>query len=120
MQGTIVERNGKLYVCKIDSAWSIPERITMYWPVAESSGNPYNGNRPGPGDIATYQRSCWTTTAPAGFPSTGSVRCVGNGNTPAEIVEKSPILAPKVRKGIETRYHEGRWQKLLKSGWVNA
>ena len=31
-----------------------------------------------------------------------------------------PYPCPKVRKGIETRYHYGQWQKLLKSGWVSA
>lgn len=120
MQGTIVERNGKLYVMTTTAAWSIPENQSCFWPVAEWTGNPYNGRRPEPGDIATYQRSCWTTTDPTGFPSTGSVRCSGNGNTPAEFVEREPIPAPKTRKDIDVRYHEGRWQKLLKAGWTNA
>jgi len=31
-----------------------------------------------------------------------------------------PILCPKVRKGIETRWHNGRWEKLLKAGWTTA
>ena len=30
------------------------------------------------------------------------------------------IPCPKVRKGIETRYRNGFWEKLLKSGWVAA
>ncbi len=31
-----------------------------------------------------------------------------------------PIPCPKVRKGIETRYRNGFWEKELKSGWVTA
>ena len=31
-----------------------------------------------------------------------------------------PIPCPKVRKGIETRYKYGKWEKELKSGWVTA
>lgn len=35
-----------------------------------------------------------------------------------ELIE---IPAPKVRKGIETRWKNGRWQKCLRSaGWVNV
>jgi hypothetical protein len=33
----------------------------------------------------------------------------------------TPIECPKVRKGIETRYHLGRWEKYSKrEGWVRA
>ena len=36
-------------------------------------------------------------------------------------IEEIPIPAPKVRAGIETRYHNGEWQKCLKAtGWVSA
>lgn len=34
--------------------------------------------------------------------------------------ENIPIPPPKVRKGIETRYHAGNWHKKLKSGWTYA
>ena len=34
------------------------------------------------------------------------------------IVEAIPC--PKVRKGIETRWYNGRWEKLLKTGWKSA
>jgi hypothetical protein len=32
----------------------------------------------------------------------------------------APIPCPKVRKGTETRYRNGQWEKLLKTGWVAA
>ena|SRR3990167_693438 len=43
------------------------------------------------------------------------------GNTRALAIETEPIPAPKVRKGLEVRYRDGRWQKYLKSeGWIAA
>jgi hypothetical protein len=118
MQGTIVERNGRLYVRTTISDWSKPELVICYWPVAERTGNQFNGKRPEPGDLATWQRSgFWTTVEPAGFPSTGSVLDACGGEKPCEFSEREPIPQPRART---TRYHEGRWQKLLKAGWVNA
>ena len=42
------------------------------------------------------------------------------GNTFSTTVEHESIPCPKVRKGLETRYRDGHWQKLLKTGWVAA
>ena len=42
------------------------------------------------------------------------------GRTIVDHVDITPIECPKVRKGIETRYWNGRWQKYLKSeGWIS-
>jgi hypothetical protein len=36
-------------------------------------------------------------------------------------VAERPLPCPKVRAGVETRYHDGRWEKYLKArGWVAA
>lgn len=32
--------------------------------------------------------------------------------------ESIPLPCPKVRTGLETRYRDGHWEKLLKSGWT--
>ena len=43
------------------------------------------------------------------------------GQTPALSITETPIPRPKVRVGVETRYRDGRWEKLLKArGWVAA
>ena len=43
------------------------------------------------------------------------------GRTIVDHVDITTIECPKVRKGIETRYWNGRWQKYLKSeGWISA
>jgi hypothetical protein len=38
----------------------------------------------------------------------------------ADFTEVTPIPCPKVRKGIDTRYRDGRWEKCLKTGWAPA
>lgn len=42
------------------------------------------------------------------------------GYTTPAFTEEIPLPCPKVRTGIETRYRDGRWQKLLRDGWVPA
>lgn len=43
------------------------------------------------------------------------------GSTRPIAFEQIPIPPPKVRKGVETRYRNGQWQKHLKNeGWVTA
>ena len=42
------------------------------------------------------------------------------GKTESIHTTTEPMPCPKVRKGIETRYRWGKWEKLLKSGWVLA
>lgn len=34
--------------------------------------------------------------------------------------EIEPIPCPKVRKGIEVEYRNGRWMKYLRTGWESA
>ena len=34
--------------------------------------------------------------------------------------ESVPLPCPKTRKGIDTRYHDGHWEKRLMSGWTWA
>jgi hypothetical protein len=42
------------------------------------------------------------------------------GKTFPIATEVVPIVCPKVRKGISTRYRLGRWEKGLRSGWTVA
>lgn len=48
----------------------------------------------------------------------GKVR-TGGGSVEAAHVETIPVPPPKVRAGIETRWKDGRWERLLKRGWVS-
>jgi len=47
------------------------------------------------------------------LPDLGATKCIKQ--------EVIPIPAPKVRKGIETRWRNGRWEKYLKAeGWTSC
>lgn len=48
------------------------------------------------------------------------IRLATGGQTKPIHSKKVPIPAPKVRKGVEVRYYDGRWEKYLKTkGWVS-
>lgn len=48
-----------------------------------------------------------------------SVRCMPNAE--ADIVEEEDFECPKTRKGIDTRYQYGRWEKYSKrDGWISC
>ena len=50
-----------------------------------------------------------------------TVRLIEGGRTVPEFFHEVAAPLPKVRRGVETRWHHGRWEKLLKrEGWVLA
>lgn len=49
-----------------------------------------------------------------------NLRLKDDGRTMPVAVEKEPVPCPKVRKGQETRYRYGVWQKYTAKGWVSA
>jgi hypothetical protein len=122
MEGKLVNRNGKLFVLYQTSSYSKPEITYMWWLIESVKGNSYHCDRPEEGDIAVYQSDgrTWQTRRPDTHRSTGTVWTVGDGNTKADHVETVSAPSPKVRNGIEIRWHEGRYEKLLKKGWVPA
>jgi hypothetical protein len=122
MQGKLVSRNGALFVLYETSHDSEPKITFMWWKVESTKGNPYHCERPEPGDIAVYQSDgrTWQTRRPDTHRSSGSITTVGDGNTKADHVETVSAPSPKVRGGVQTRWYQGRWEKLLKKGWVAA
>ncbi len=40
------------------------------------------------------------------------------GSTKALSITEAPVACPKVRGTTETRWHEYRWEKLTRKGWV--
>lgn len=115
----------------IESAYpgySTPELITnryaVYaWRNARQNYGP--AGSPQDGQEATYHRDSahdyegkeavrWSV-----YTGNGSYLEVTAAKTAAQTV--TPLSCPKVRKGIETRYRSGVWEKYLKqSGWVRA
>jgi hypothetical protein len=115
MEGKIKDRNGKLYVLYATTLSDEPIRHYIWWRVIESYSNKYNAYRPEDGDTATYSHSgSWNTHNRNG--STGRV-VTGDGKAQAELVETTVVEPPKTR-GKELRWNNGRWEKLMASGWV--
>lgn len=119
MVGKLVDRNGKLYVLYETAHDSEPKITFLWWLVERTTGNPYHCDRPEPGDVATYRSDgTWSTHRPDTCRSTGSVYVGGS----AQAAHKETVSAPspKVRAGIEVRWYQGRYEKLLKKGWVTV
>lgn len=119
LEGTIEEREGALFVRYETTFEFEPIRRVMLWRVIRTDGNPYHAARPKRGDIARSQgMGVWRTFNAVTNDWTGSVTI--DGAAEAEYVEDVEVPAPKVRKGVELRWHRGRWEKLLRKGWVPA
>lgn len=121
MIGRIAQQRGALFVLYESTSDGRPELHRMWWRVVSLTGNPYSAERPSPGDVATYRgEGTWSTHHGETHRTTGSV-CTGSGSAPASSTEIVPVPVPRVRAGIETRWHQGEWQKYTKAkGWVRA
>jgi hypothetical protein len=94
-----------------------PELVTCYYPIMQCS----------PSNAATFALGAELVRDCNGdyFYRDGSLpktrfSLVDRGVTKAVLIKRTPIHAPKVRKGIELRWNCGRWEKLLRKGWVPA
>ncbi len=121
IEGKLKTRDGKLYVVYATTLSTEPVRRTLWWKVIESySPRYYNGHRPSEGDTATARTGepGWTTSA--GNVHTGRV----TNENDATFVEESPVLPPKVAGTRKLRWNsdrgEGRWEKLMATGWQPA
>ncbi len=120
MQGTIeIQNEGtptEAIFVRYETNWSHePVHHTMWWRVDRVTSSPYTHGWPKTGDVVTSNGSNhWSGPGySVWFP----------GDRECERSETRPIPCPKVRAGIETRwnrYQGGRWEKLLKRGWVPA
>lgn len=116
LQGKLATRDGKLFVVYETCLDSEPVRKRLWWRVERTSRNPYTGASPEAGDTATSQGSGVWHVHGAGRSNKGSVYF--DGQLEADPIETETVPPPKVRKGVETRWYRGAWQKLLKTGWV--
>jgi hypothetical protein len=114
MEGKLVARGGKMYVLYETTQYGTPEMVRLWWPVQQWQRDPYSANSPQVGDAVRYADQGWwhVTSRPSG----GNVS-TGSGSTDAEFREEVPVPRPKVRGNIEVRWYQGRWEKLLKTGW---
>jgi hypothetical protein len=117
--GKLVERDGALFVVYESTRYSEPILDRLWWRVERVNRNPYNARWPQAGDTAKKSAGdggvwhCWNDGG-----VTGDV--VFNPKTEAAHRDVEPVPCPKVRRGVKTRWKDGRWEKLLKSGWTPA
>jgi len=118
MLGKLVERDGALHVHYSYAQDDVRELVNIFWRVEQIKGNAYNGNRPSAGDTCNSVPNDWWSCYREGRGPTGEVYFPGNMRG---VLEVTPIAPPKVRKGIEIRYANGRWEKCSKAkGWIHA
>lgn len=121
----LVKRDGKIYIRSEYTQGSQPVRTIMYWPVSHANAVigevfPLPARRADSG-LYNVRREPDLNKADCGYDAHFSVYLPEGGNTKAEIVENVDYPCPRVRKGIETRYHNGSWQKYSKrEGWIAA
>lgn len=96
-----------------------PVKLIRYWPVGISSldfkrnfGEDFMGKKCWYRTNGIYEVDCSGTL---------KIQLIDGAQTRPIHTDSIPIVPPKVKKGIETRYYEGNWQKHLKTkGWVLA
>jgi len=121
MAYTIQYQDANAYVCYSAPMQNAPIICENYWKITNADvkgtelhyGQPMDGihlDQIGGGEY-------W----PVGFSrrNPGNVILI-DPTAPPVFTKNRPYICPKVRKGIETRYYYGQWQKLLKSGWTAA
>lgn len=112
LQGKMVLRERRYYFAHTQTAFDKPESVTNYWLVCQAviGEESYDGAEAywDNGRLAfRLGERLWS-------------REQYLASKPADITESAPLPCPKVRKGIETRYRQGRWEKCLRTGWVAA
>ena len=128
LKGTLIELGPDKYGFEnISFTMSKPEVIRLVWPIINIG--PANGNlryantREAIGKEAILRDGRVGVYVGQGAYIRGVLE---NGpNTKAAIVEVTTVEKPKVRAGVEVRWHHdgyrGFWQKYLKrTGWVQA
>lgn len=101
----------------VETSWphnATPTETMVRWQVTRIVRSPYGGGFPEDGDPLTDSRSLngWANyhgkNYSVHFPSTAE----------AVETEERAVVCPKVRKGTETRWYCGAWEKLTRGGWV--
>jgi len=97
-------KNGRGYVVNVEPLWSDPIEKELWWPVTRSSGFADEGE-----EIQDYG------SGDGDFYGSGGSRISIDPSAEAVFHEEREIHPPKTK--METRWRDGRWQKLYKSGW---
>lgn len=112
------EHEGMLCVVEESPMHDKPVLVRSYWPLGRSAGEFFRDYEVGPGhevredrpyEEYSFRHTCYDV-----------VLRIPPGSSQAK-TEREPIPQPKVRKGVEVRYYNGRWEKYTKKeGWQAA
>jgi hypothetical protein len=122
---TIAKIGRRVYMKSTVGDWTVPKATDLYWLL---DVHPDTDGIDGIGDLRPEVRYFngrtsillkghvrWETIHAPILAADGTR---GGGETQAAIVYSYDVPCPKVRKGIETRWYQGKWQKYTKArGW---
>ena len=114
MQDILDLKNGFLCVRDSFAQYDEPKRITSWWAFGKVDAVDWQSELGQ--QLTTHGNGVYRVRLCNGMVER-YLRLPEGGRTKAMFTEVTEIACPKVRKGIETRYRNGSWQKLLKSGW---
>ncbi len=122
---SLVAREGWLYIVDAQAQFSEPVRSVLFYPTGLRAYDWTEGRGlPLPAPVTPVGTYGGLYEYRPGLGSQGfglQIRLSEGGNTLPAFGENEPIPCPKVKKGTETRYRHGEWQKYLRSaGWVTA
>jgi hypothetical protein len=108
--GVIVILEGVPHVQTTHTSWDEPVRLYHYWPLPGATGKVEDGDRvhssSGGMEIVQTRMGSRRFWLPQG------------GDTKAALVDEEPVPPPRTR--LETRWHQGSWEKKTSKGWVVA
>ena len=117
MKNTLDFKNNLLCIRHEDVGYDIPETIVLYWPIGRLPRADYE-HMLGREAFDEQRNGIFAVRFGDSNHNYQRFQLESGGQTQAIAVERTQLPCPKVRKGIETRYCSGQWQKLLKTGWV--
>ena len=120
MNPKIVKCQGKWCIRSLYNMYNEPKMSICHWPIGKISQRIdlsfYEGQEVTP----RYDRYSGIYTLRTAPYQHIDLYLIDGGKTQSIETVTENIPCPKVRKGIETRWENGRWEKLLKSGWKPA
>lgn len=120
-------QDGKLCVrCEMDSL-DRPETHIVHWPISNHAVSDWTVSCDMIGEqLVTYDRcehfhfEFSDRTGPYTWLRDVSFCLVGGASAKPIATTTVNLSPPRVRKGTETRWSLGKWEKRLKRGWVTA
>lgn len=121
-----VLRNRRIYVREALPMHDEPKAIVRYYATRFTAHDLENWTGAEPDDVADVQVMDGCDCSPFGY-SIRFPRCSFwspvplLGTSKPDFMETEDIPKPRVRRGVEVQYRNGRWEKYLKTkGWVAA